>query len=1082
MREEKLGLSGSIAHYFISSKLTPLLLVFSLLLGLFAVLITPREEEPQIVVPMIDVMVQYPGADPAQVESKVTEPVERLMWNIPGVEYVYSTSGSSFSLVTVRFYVGQDAEDSLVKVLDKLQSNYDSIPTGISFPLIRQKSIDDVPQAAVTLYSDNYSAYDLRRIGVELANKINRIRNISTIKVIGGEPRTLQVIPDTVKMKMKNISPLQIADMLMKRHWQLPAGQFQNSNQSYVVQAGQFLRSVNDLENLVVGVYMHKPVFLKDVAKVKDGATDPTNYVFWGAGPSALKKGIDDYKTYLSPAVTISIAKRKGSNSVDIVSAVKQMVNESKGYIIPADVHTAITRDYGETAQDKSNELILHILIATVAVTIFIGFALGIKEAITLFIAVPVTLALTLFASYFFGYTLNRVSLFALIFAIGILVDDAIVVVENIHRHFVLHHGEGKLLQIAAKAVDEVGNPTILATFTVIAALMPLAFVSGMMGPYMRPIPINASAAMLFSLFVAFTITPWLAYHLLKHEKHEKHEADDLDEGETSGWMYRKYKKFMGILIEKPTHRWAFLGLVVFLLLGSIELFMTKHAIVKMLPYDNKAEMQVIIDMPESSTLEQTTATARDISEYLRTVPEVSDFQIYSGTSAPFNFNGLVRHYFMRRGENVADIQVNFVPKHARHRKSHELAKVMRPFILEIGRKHNANVKVTEIPPGPPVLSTLLAEIYGPNYKRQIEIADQIKHIFKTTEGVTDVDWFVQDNQEKLSLVPDSVKAAAHGISVEQITKTIAIVEYGMHIGLAELPHEREDVCIDLRLSQVERSSLRDLKNVYVHAVNGQMVPLSELVKVKRTLDPQWIYHKNLLPVVYVTGEVSGREESPIYTILKMKKKIAQLKLPEGYGLNQRFADEPFIDKDYQMKWDGEWQITYEVFRDMGIAFVAVMILIYFLVVGWFRSFLTPLVIMAPIPLTLVGIVPGHWLTHTFFTATSMIGFIALSGIIVRNSILLVDFTEIRLIEGASLKNAVIEAGIIRFRPIVLTAAALIVDGFVIIMDPIFEGLAVSLIFGVILSTILTLFVIPLLYFMFHKSHVEQIIENRRKN
>lgn len=1079
MRDEKLGLSGSIAHYFISSKLTPLLLVFSLLLGLFAVLITPREEEPQIVVPMIDVMVQYPGASPSQVESKVTEPVERLMWKIPGVEYVYSTSGSSFSLVTVRFYVGQNAEDSLIKVLDKLQSNYDTIPKGISFPLIRQKSIDDVPQVAVTLYSNRYNAYDLRRIGVELANKINRIRNISTIKVIGGEPRTLQVIPDPIKMKMKNVSPLQIAEMLTKRHWQLPAGQFQNANQSYVIQIGQFLSSVKDLENLIVGVHMNKPIFLKDVASVKDGPTDPTNYVFFGAGPSALQEGIADYKTYLSPAVTLSIAKRKGSNSVNIAAAVKRMVNESKGYIIPADVHTAITRDYGETAQDKSNELILHILIATIAVTIFIGFALGTKEAITLFIAVPVTLALTLFASYFFGYTLNRVSLFALIFAIGILVDDAIVVVENIHRHFVLHHGKGKLLQIAAKAVDEVGNPTILATFTVIAALMPLAFVSGMMGPYMRPIPINASAAMLFSLFVAFTITPWLAYHLLKHESHDENGSET---GKTSGWMYRIYKKFMEMLIDKPSRRWGFLAIVVFLMLGSVALFLTKHTIVKMLPYDNKSEMQVMIDMPEGSTLEQTTATARDIADYLRTVPEVSDYQIYSGTSAPFNFNGLVRHYFMRRGENVADIQVNFVPKHDRKRKSHNLAKEMRPSILEIGKKHNANVKVTEIPPGPPVLSTLLAEVYGPNYQRQIEIAKQIKQIFNTTDGVTDVDWFVEDDQEKILFVPDAVKAAAHGISVEQITKSLAVAEYGLHAGLADMPSEREDVCINLRLSQEDRSSARDLQDVYIHAANGMMVPLSELVTVRRTVDPKWIYHKNLLPVVYVTGEVSGTEESPVYAILKMKKKIAQLKLTEGYSLNQRFTDEPFIDKKYQMKWDGEWQITYEVFRDMGIAFAAVMILIYFLVVGWFRSFFTPFVIMAPIPLTLVGIIPGHWLTHTFFTATSMIGFIALSGIIVRNSILLVDFTEIRLLEGASLKQAVIEAGIIRFRPIVLTAAALIVDGFVIIMDPIFEGLAVSLIFGVILSTILTLFVIPLLYFMFHKNHVAQIIENRRKS
>jgi len=1060
-KKHKFGISGAIARYFIDSKLTPLIIIISLLSGIFAVLITPREEEPQIVVPMIDVMVMYPGASAKQVETKVTIPVENLMWEIPGVEYVYSTSAPNFSLTTVRFYVGEDAEKSLVKVMQKLQSNYDKIPPGISFPLVREFSIDDVPQVALTLYSDKYDHYQLRRLATEVAEKIKRIKDVSRIDIIGGTPRTFRVILDPIKMKVKNVSPLQIADMLMKRHWNLPAGEIQTNNKSFVVETGYFIQKIEDLENLVVGVYMGKPVFLKDVAKIVDGPKELDNYVFFGVGPSAEKKDIDKYDKYIYPAVTISIAKRKGSNSVVIAQQVKKMVEELKGFVIPKDVHVAITRDYGETAQDKSNELIEHVIIATVAVAIFMGFALGIKEAIVVLIAVPVTLALTLFASYFFGYTLNRVSLFALIFAIGILVDDAIVVVENIHRHFVINKGKGDLKEIAAFAVDEVGNPTILATFTVIAALLPLAFVTGMMGPYMRPIPINASAAMLFSLLVAFIVSPWLAYRLLKNEKVDEEEVKE----ELEGRFYRYYRKIMYALVDDGKKAFLFIGFVALLLFGSLYLFMAKKTIVKMLPYDNKAELQIIIDTPEGTTLENTAKVAREIGDYLRTVPEVSDYEIYAGTSAPFNFNGLVRHYFMRRGQNVADIQVNFVSKHKRKKKSHELAKEIRIPVQEIAKKYGANVKITEIPPGPPVLATLLAEIYGPNYKKQIEIARKIKKIFEETDGVVDVDWYVQDPQVKYKLVPDPVKAAYNGITVEQIAKTLALAQYGMDIALADSERDLENVYINLRLPRRERTSVKDLTDIYVHAKDGRMVPLSELVKIEKTTTDTWIYHKNLMPVVYVTGEVSGKEESPVYAILKMKEKIEKLDIGEGYKLHQRFTDLPFVDKKYEMKWDGEWHITYEVFRDMGIAFAAVMVLIYILVVGWFRSFITPLIIMSPIPLTLVGIVPGHWLTGKFFTATSMIGFIALAGIIVRNSILLIDFTELRLEHGESLREAVVDAGVVRFRPIVLTAMALVVDALVIIMDPIFEGLAISLMFGVIVSTMLTLLVIPVLYY-----------------
>ncbi len=1060
-KKHKFGIAGSIARYFIDSKLTPLIIISSLLLGVFAVLITPREEEPQIVVPMIDIMVMYPGASAKQVETKVTIPVENLMWEIPGVEYVYSTSAPNFSLTTVRFYVGEDAEKSIVKVLQKLQSNYDKIPKGISFPLVREFSIDDVPQVALTLYSDKYDHYQLRRLAVEVAEKIKRIKDISRIDVIGGTPRSFRVILDPVKMKVKNVSPLQIADMLMKRHWNLPAGEIQTNNQSFVIETGYFIQKIEDLENLVVGVYMGKPVFLKDVAKIIDGPKEIDNYVFFGVGPSSQKKDIDKYNKYLYPAVTISIAKRKGSNSVVIAHEVKKMIKELKGFMIPKDVHVAVTRDYGETAQEKSNELIEHIIIATIAVVLFIGITLGAKEAIVVSIAVPVTLALTLFASYFFGYTLNRVSLFALIFAIGILVDDAIVVVENIHRHFVINKGKGDLKEIAAFAVDEVGNPTILATLTVVVALLPMAFVRGMMGPYMRPIPINSSAAMLFSLLVAFIVSPWIAYRLLKNEKDYEQE----DGGKKEAKFYRYYKKIIYALLDNWKKALLFIVFIVVLLFGSIYLFIAKKTIVKMLPYDNKGEMQIIIDMPEGTTLENTAMVAREIGDYLRTVPEVTDFEIYAGTAAPFNFNGLVRHYFARRGENVADIQVNFINKHHRKKQSHDLAKEIREPVMKIAKKYNANVKITEIPPGPPVLSTLLAEIYGPDYKKQIEIARKIKKIFEETEGVVDVDWFVQDPQVKYKLVPDPVKAAYNGITVEQVAKTLALAQYGMDIALADVERDLENVCINLRLPRKDRTSVKDLTDIYVHAKDGRMVPLSELVKVEKTVADTWIYHKNLLPVVYVTGEVSGKEESPVYAILKMKKKIEKLDIGEGYTLKQRFTDLPFVDKKYQMKWDGEWHITYEVFRDLGLAFGIVLILIYILVVGWFRSFITPLIIMSPIPLTLVGIIPGHWITGKLFTANSMIGFIALAGIIVRNSILLIDFTELRLEHGESLREAVVDAGVVRFRPIVLTAMALVVDALVIIMDPIFEGLALSLMFGVIASTILTLFVIPVLYY-----------------
>jgi multidrug efflux pump subunit AcrB len=720
-----------------------------------------------------------------------------------------------------------------------------------------------------------------------------------------------------------------------------------------------------------------------------------------------------------------------------------------------------VTRDYGETAKEKSDELLKHMLIATVSVIILIAFTLGWREAVVVGVAVPVTLALTLLINYLYGYTLNRVTLFALIFSIGILVDDAIVVVENIHRHFKMYRINPLT---AVLAVDEVGSPTILATFAVIGALLPMAFVSGLMGPYMRPIPVGASAAMLFSLLVAFIVSPWLSYLVLKNVKH-----DDNDSPREESRLLRIYTKLIGPLLDSSAKRIVALLLVGVLLGMALLLLPFKKVTVKMLPFDNKSELQVIIDMPEGSTLEDTAALTREMGEFLKTVPEVTDYQTYIGTAAPYNFNGLVRHYFLRAGSNVADLQVNFVAKEKRAQQSHDLAKRLRPTLKELGNRYGASIKVAEIPPGPPVLSTLVAEVYGPDPERQIEIASEVKKIFTETDGVVDVDWFVEDEQKKINLVVDKEKAAAHGISTEAVAQSARIGLNGMTAGLIHYENEKEPVEIFLRLPLAARAHPASLKSIGVPAADGSLVPLGALVQVEEEMAEKTIYHKNLKRVTYVTGDVAGSKESPIYAILEMKEKIKQLELEEGYELKQYSAVQPWMEDMYAMKWDGEWHITYEVFRDLGIAFAAVMILIYVLVVAWFRSFITPLVIMAPIPLTLVGILPAHWMFGAFFTATSMIGFIALAGIIVRNSILLVDFVQMEWRDCGDLRTALISAGAVRFRPIVLTAAAVVIGSFVMLFDPIFQGLAIAMMFGAVAATALTLIAVPLLYYEFFK-------------
>ncbi len=1063
---KSLGASGRVAQAFINNKLTPLLVVFSLALGVFAVLITPREEEPQIQVPMIDVLVPFPGATAKEVEERVSMPLEKLVWEIPGIDYVYTTSSPSFGMAIVQFKVGQNTEESLVKLYTKLMANADRIPPGAGPPLVKPKSIDDVPIVALTFYSERYGSHELRKVAEEAALEIKKIPNISEATVIGGEPRQMVVTLDPERLRGYGTSALAIAQSLRQANWNLPVGSISEANREISLSAGGFLRTADDVGRVVVGVRDGRPIHLREVAEVRDGAAERVNYVLFGAGPLAADKGIEEGIADLS-AVTLAISKKKGSNAVSLAKQIEAKLDRMRGSFIPTGVEVAVTRDYGETAGEKSNELILHVLIATGAVVLLMLFALGRREAVVVLVAVPVTLALTLFASTLLGYTLNRVTLFALIFAIGILVDDAIVVVENIHRHFQLKWTTPE--KAAIFATDEVGNPTILATFTVIAALLPLAFVSGMMGPYMRPIPINASAAMFFSLLVAFIVTPWVTLRVLgKHAGHGKGDVTaPLEETPSEKRIERIYTGVMRPLISRPRLRAIALAGVGVLLLASVSLIFVRAVRVKMLPYDNKSEFQVIIDMPEGTTLEQTAAAAQALAGVVRELPEVTDYQIYAGTAGPINFNGLVRHYFLRQGANVADIQVNLAAKHHRKRQSHEIAKSVRPLLEPVAMRYGARIKVSEVPPGPPVLSTMVAEIYGPDPGRQLEVAASVRRIFETTEGIVDVDWYVEDPQEKLEFRVDARKAALSGITPEMISQELRMAGAGAEVGLLHTEQGREAVPIVLTMARTERPQLASLQAISLHAPDGRMVPLASLVEiVKTTVEPS-IYHKNLRRVVYVTGEVAGAQESPIYGILNMEKKIAQLKIPEGYEIEQLYSAPPDSEERIRLKWDGEWQITYEVFRDMGIAFAAVMLLVYVLVVAWFRSFLTPLIIMTPIPLTLIGILPGHWATGLFFTATSMIGFIALAGIIVRNSILLVDFINLELEQGSTLEESVLKAGAVRFRPIVLTAAALVVGGLVIILDPIFQGLAVSLIFGVVVATALTLVVIPLLYYIY---------------
>ena len=1063
----ELGIAGRLAHTFLNSKLTPLFIAASLALGIFAVAIIPREEEPQILVPMLDIATAMPGASPAEVEQRVTLPIENLVRQISGVEYVYSTSAPGQSLVIVRFLVGTPQEDALIKVYSKLYSNFDRIPPGVSQPLIKARSIDDVPIMALTLWGEHYNGYQLRAIVAEMQHNIGQISDVSETTIIGGLPRTMRVVLSTEKLSAYGLSPLAIVGHLQAANASVQAGNFAENNQEIRVDAGNLFTRREDLEAVVVGVVRGHPVYLRDIAeKIVDGAAEPADYVAYGTANS----GTSTARQY--PAVTITVAKRKGTNATDISNAVLKRVHEMQGVTIPNDVTVSTTRNYGETAKNKSDELLEHLLLATLSVTLLVALFLGWRESGVVLLAIPVTLALTMSVFYLMGYTINRVTLFALIFSIGILVDDAIVVVENMVRHFRLPENHGRSMsEVAVEAVAEVGNPTILATFAVIAAVLPMAFVRGLMGPYMRPIPVGASAAMLFSLLVAFVVSPWAALRLLgKHLGGAK-----ILEPETENWRTRLYRRIMSPLIHSARNRILFFIGVAVLLLISVALVPLGLVRVKMLPFDNKSELQVVINMPDGTPLEQTARVAQALGEELARQPDVLNYQTYAGASGPYNFNGLVRHYYMRRQPNQADIQVNLLPAKQRSIQSHAIAKRLRPLLGVIGNEYGARIQVSEVPPGPPVVQTLVAEVYGPDLTGQTQVAQQIKSIFQHTPGVVDTDWYVEDPEPRLVMRVDEVKAAEHGIAVSDVAHALALAISGTEVGLLHDQTAREPVPAIVEVDRADRSSEQGLQNIRLPGADGGMVSLRELVIVEhKTIEPS-IYHKNLRRVVYVTGDVAGAEESPVYAILKMNKDLDHLTLPAGYTLTRYNASMPESTDHYSMKWDGEWHITIEVFRDMGLAFAAVLILIYVLVVGWFRSFIVPLIIMAPIPLTLVGIMPAHAMLGAFFTATSMIGFIAGAGIIVRNSIILVDFIELRIRQGMPLAEAVIDAGAVRFRPMLLTAAAVVVGASVILSDPIFQGLALSLIAGAVASTFLSWPTIPVLYYMVHSGHTTGI-------
>jgi len=1049
-----------------------------LAVGVYGTLLTPKEEEPQIDVPMADIFIGYPGASPSEVEKKISIPLEKILSNIEGVEYVYSTSMPQQAMVSAQFYVGEDVERSLVRLYNEIMKHMDRMPENSTLPLIKTRSIDDVPIMTLTFWSPEYSDYALRRLVEEYELQIRQVQDVARTKIHGGRSRQIRVELDLAKMASYKLDPFFISEKISSASHKFYPGSYKKNDTQILVEAGSFFTSAEDIANLVVDVRNGEPVYLESVAAITDGAENPLNYVAYGAGKGlSSSNNVNAGQTF--PAVTISVAKRPGTDAMTIASDILDKTEQLKGSLIPSDVQVTVTRNYGKTASQKVVSLLEHLLAAVIAVTIVVVIAMGWRGGLVVFLSVPVTFALTLFVYYMFGYTLNRITLFALVFVTGIVVDDAIIITENMHRHFKM--GKLPFRQAAIASINEVGNPTILATFTVIAAVLPMAFVSGLMGPYMSPMPIGASLAMIFSLFVALMIVPWIGFKLLPAgaRKEREHSGGNYKLEDTL--IYKYYKKAMTPLLENIRYRWAFIISVTVVLFASMLLFYFRTVEVKMLPFDNKNEIQLIIDMPEGTTLENTHAAAREIALALTDVPEVLDYQVYSGTHAPINFNGLVRHYDLRESSNIADIQVNLLDKSERSDQSHDIAKRIRPLVQKAGERYGANVKVVEVPPGPPVLSTLVAEIYGPDQSEHKRIGEEVMRVFKELDGVVDVDWMVEAPQTQMEMSVLNTKARISGVEPVHVTNAISAAIGGHTAAQLSSDVDLNPVPVVLQIPDSDKSGTHNLGRIHVMSDNGMMIPLETLIEVtEEHLEPS-IYRKNQRRVTYVTAEVAGAIESPVYAILDAGEEIDRIELPAGYSLQQIFAGQPFMTDDYTLKWDGEWQITYEVFRDLGIAFAVVLVIIYMLIIGWFQDFKVPVVMMIAIPLSLVGIIIGHWVFGAFFTATSMIGMIALAGIMVRNSVLLIDFINLRLEDGIPFKQAVIEGGAVRTLPILLTAGTVVIAAIVILFDPIFQGLAISLMGGAIASTALTLLMVPLIYFMTEeKEYIESTAEAKK--
>jgi multidrug efflux pump subunit AcrB len=1083
----RLGASGRIAAAFQSNAITPLLALVALLLGLFAVLVTPREEEPQINVTMANVLIPFPGASSENVQNMVARPAEQVLSQIAGIEHTYSVARPGLAVLTVQFKVGVPRTEALVRLYDVLNANQDWLPRdlGTLAPIVKPKGIDDVPVLAVTLWSrDALAANDLERVARTLESELKSVPGTREVQTTGGPGRAVHVWLDPVRLRERGVDLLGLKATLAAANFGMPSGAVLDPSfktpQMLSVETGEFLTSADDIGTLVVGVSNGKPVYLNEVAKIEAGAQQPQRYVWFTPGAASVTAGTGTSAVsagQVYPAVTLTVTKKPGENAVDVSRAARTRVDALRNTVIPANIETTVTRDYGETAAEKANKLIQKLAFATGSVILLVGFALGLREALIVGAAVILTLMATLFASWAWGFTLNRVSLFALIFSIGILVDDAIVVVENIHRHQKLFPGRS-LREIIPAAVDEVGGPTILATLTVIAALLPMAFVSGLMGPYMSPIPINSSLGMAISLAIAFTVTPWFALKLMKsHGAGEGHAAVAENPKGLGPKLQRLFTRVLTPFLDNARKRWLLLAGILAALLVSVGLTLVPSSVIgvvlKMLPFDNKSEFQVVVDMPAGTPLENTAAALHEMGGFLAQQPEVRDLQGYAGTASPITFNGLVRQYYLRAETEQGDLQVNLVDKHQRSDKSHAIAQRLRPELEKIGARHNARVKVVEVPPGPPVMSPLVAEIYGPDEAGRQQLARRVAKAFGLTADIVGIDTSLKEDAPRAHLTVRRQRAESLGIPVAAVAQTVHAALSGADAAYLHDSQSKYPVPVRLQLPRESQVGLEALLALPMKAANGQMVPLSELVQVERGVIDKPLFTKDLLPVSYVFGDMGGKLDSPLYGLFGIRPHLKDAALPNAGELGEYWIHQPTDPyRAYALKWDGESQITYDTFRDMGAAYGVGLILIYLLVVAQFRSYLTPLVIMAPIPLTIIGVMPGHALLGSQFTATSMIGMIALAGIIVRNSILLVDFIELQVKQGMAFKDAVVSSAAVRAQPIALTGLAAMIGAFFILDDPIFNGLAISLIFGILVSTLLTLVVIPVLYYALYRKRV----------